>query len=296
MQARFADDGVARALPSTYLIAYALAQPQPNWIEIATIPALWAAVIAAPIIAHHALGNRDVTAAALLVAASAVGSAWTLSGTIGRQSEGADERVAASVQIERQRRDLSQKLVEAVEILGKYRRVQATECASGLGKRCDGLTYTVQTWSAAIDGYEAKLKALPPPRRHCQSEYFGERWRSARRLTRQRVFRAGRAERALAQPDKMRRVGQLAFCITRPGKPQSLLLLPAMAHSLSGLRGWVLAPFLRSSGRLRRWPVVSRPRHRPSRWPLPGIRGRSLCRVSGNHRLMTMRPIGQACP
>ena len=152
------------AAGSAYLIAYALAQPQPSWIEVATIPALWAAVIAAPIIAHHALGNRDVTAAVLLVAASLIGSAWTLSGTIGRQSEGADERVAASTQIERQRRDLSVKLGEAVEILGKYRKVQAVECASGLGKRCDGISYTVQTWNAAVDGYEAKLKALPPPR------------------------------------------------------------------------------------------------------------------------------------
>ena len=103
---------VARALMATlwaagsaYLIAHVLAQPQPSWLEIATIPALWAAVIAAPIIAHHAVGNRDLVAAALLVAASLTGSAWTLSGTIARQSEGADQRLALSLQVERQRRD-----------------------------------------------------------------------------------------------------------------------------------------------------------------------------------------------
>ena len=35
---------VARALMVTlaYLIAHVLAQPQPSWLEIATIPALWA--------------------------------------------------------------------------------------------------------------------------------------------------------------------------------------------------------------------------------------------------------------
>ena len=95
------------AAGSAYLIAHVLAQPQPNWIEIVTIPALWAAVIAAPIIAHHAIGNRDHVAAALLTAASLIGSAWTLNGTIDRQSEGADERVAVAAQVEQQRRDLN---------------------------------------------------------------------------------------------------------------------------------------------------------------------------------------------
>ena len=149
---------------SAYLISYALAQPQPSWIEVMTIPALWAAVIAAPIVAHHALGKRDITAAVLLLAASVIGSAWTLSGTIARQSEGADERVAAAAQVERQRRDVTQQLTEAQEILASYRRAQAAECGTGVGKRCDGVTYTVQTWAAAVDGYEAKLKALPLPR------------------------------------------------------------------------------------------------------------------------------------
>ena len=141
-----------------------LAQPQPSWIEIATIPALWAAVIAAPIIAHHAVGNRDLVAAGLLVAASLIGSAWTLSGTIARQSEGADQRVAVAALVERQRRDITQKLAEAQEILTQHRQAQATACASGVGKRCDGVSYTVQTWAAAVEGYEAKLKALPLPR------------------------------------------------------------------------------------------------------------------------------------
>ena len=162
---------VARALMATlwaagsaYLIAHVLAQPQPSWIEIATIPALWAAVIAAPIIAHHAVGNRDLVAAGLLVAASLIGSAWTLSGTIARQSESADQRLAVAALIERQRRDLTQKLAEAQEILTQHRKAQSVACASGVGKRCDGVSYTVQTWAAAIEGYEAKLKALPLPR------------------------------------------------------------------------------------------------------------------------------------
>ncbi len=152
------------AAGSAYLIAHGLAEPQPSWIEIVTIPALWAAVIAAPIIAHNAVGNRDHVAAALLIAASLIGSAWTLSGTIARQSEGADERMARGTEVERQRRDLTQRLTEAQEILARHRKAQAVECASGVGKRCDGVTYTVQTWTAAVEGYEAKLKALPVPR------------------------------------------------------------------------------------------------------------------------------------
>ena len=151
------------AAGSAYLVAYGFAQPQPSWIEIVITPVVWAAVIAAPIIAHHALRHRDLVAAALLVVAGVVGSAWTLSGTITRQSEGADERLAIATQVEQQRRDLTQKLAEAQEILARHRNSQARECASGVGKRCDGVTYTVQTWAAAVEGYEAKLKVLPHP-------------------------------------------------------------------------------------------------------------------------------------
>ena len=150
---------------SAYLVSHGLQQPNPNWVEIVSIPAIWAAVIAAPIVAHHAWGGRDRTAAMLLLVAGLVGSAYTLAGTIARQSEGADESLARAAAIEQQRADLTQRLVEARGNLAKYRADQARECASGKGKRCDGITYTVQTWTAAIEGYEQRLGKLPAPQR-----------------------------------------------------------------------------------------------------------------------------------
>ena len=57
----------------------------------------------------------------------------------------------------------NQRLVEARDNLAKYRGDQARECASGKGKRCDGITYTVQTWAAAIEGYKRRMVRLPAP-------------------------------------------------------------------------------------------------------------------------------------
>jgi hypothetical protein len=140
------------AAGSAYLIHHAIDQPHPNWVEVGTIPVLWAAVLAAPIIAHTALHNREWLAAVLLTVAAIVGSAWTLSGTIARQSQG-----------ETDRRKLSKQLAEAQEILATHRAAQARECASGKGKRCDGTTYTVATWEAAVLGHEARIGKLPAP-------------------------------------------------------------------------------------------------------------------------------------
>ena len=152
------------ATGSAYLVANALAAPRPSYIEIGITPILWAAVIVAPIMAHHAMRHRAGFAAVLLMLSGLVGSAWTLSSTIARQSEGADQRLEVTAAIERQRRDLTKNRDEAQEILGKYRKAQSAACSNGVSKRCTGLGFTVQTWSAAVDGYEAKLATLPAPR------------------------------------------------------------------------------------------------------------------------------------
>ena len=136
--------GILWIAGSAYLVNHGLHQPTPNWVEITSIPFIWAAVIAAPIVAHQAWGARERTATALLLLAAIVGSAYTLSSTIARQSEGADEVRTRVAETERQRADINQRLAEARENLAKYRSDQARECASGKGKRCDGITYTVQ--------------------------------------------------------------------------------------------------------------------------------------------------------
>lgn len=76
----------------------------------------------------------------------------------------AQSHVAAATSAEMtaaERGRLTRKRSEADEILVTHRRAQATECASGNGKRCQGITYTVATWEAAIAGYDAKLRATP---------------------------------------------------------------------------------------------------------------------------------------
>ncbi len=69
-----------------------------------------------------------------------------------------------------ERRRLIQKRAEADEILVKHRADQARECASGKGKRCDGISYTVATWEAAVAGYDARLRGIPAPAPDAKSE------------------------------------------------------------------------------------------------------------------------------
>ena len=105
--------GILWIAGSAYLVNHGLHQPTPNWVEITSIPFIWAAVIAAPIVAHQAWGARERTATALLMVAAIVGSAYTLSSTIARQSEGADEMRTRVAETERQRADINQRLAEA---------------------------------------------------------------------------------------------------------------------------------------------------------------------------------------
>ena len=79
---------------SAYLIRYEWSMPSPDWVVMATIPVIWAAVIILPILAHSAWQERQFTAFTLLALAAVIGSAYTLSGTISRQGEARDVKVA----------------------------------------------------------------------------------------------------------------------------------------------------------------------------------------------------------
>ena len=79
---------------SSYLIRNELGMPNPDWVVICTMPLIWAAVIALPILAHHAWKQSEYTAFVLLSVAAVVGSMFTLQGTISRQSEARDVKVA----------------------------------------------------------------------------------------------------------------------------------------------------------------------------------------------------------
>lgn len=145
---------------SAYLVRAELGQPSPDLVVIAATPIVWLAVIALPILAEHALRHRQWLAAALLALSAVAGSAYTLSGTLARQAEARDVKVAKADEADKARRGLDGKLAEAEAMLAEARRKHAAECASGKGKRCDGIAATVLVYEGAVEGYRAKIARL----------------------------------------------------------------------------------------------------------------------------------------
>lgn len=107
----------------------------------------------------HGLGRSPAGLA--LATLSLLGSGIIVWEQSGRRAQTRDQSAMSATDAGRERERLTQKRAEAEEILTGHRKSQAVECASGKGKKCDGITYTVHTWEAAIAGYDAKLGKLP---------------------------------------------------------------------------------------------------------------------------------------
>lgn len=111
----------------------------------------------------------------LLVAVGATGYIVVASGA--RNAERSGDKAAAAAEIARQRASLLKMRAEAAFLLADcpagtakalagvkcgLREAMTAECRSGKGARCDGTSYSVRTYEAALDGYDAKLARLAP--------------------------------------------------------------------------------------------------------------------------------------
>ena len=132
-------------------------------VDLALMPALVGLTILAGHLLWTALRHGRAFSVVGLALLSILGSALVVYETAGRRGEVRDTKVAGVAGTEAKRAELQQKLREAEEILATHRKAASTECASGVGKKCDGLTYTVSTWESAVTGYETKIGKLPPP-------------------------------------------------------------------------------------------------------------------------------------
>lgn len=140
---------------SAYLIKTELANPTPDAVVIAATPIVWAVIIALPILAAYARRDRQWLAAVLIWIAAVVGSAYTLQGTIGRQSETRDALVARSVEISRARGRIEKDLSDARDMLAAARR----KC--GEGRECLPSTKaTISVYEGAVVGHEVRLSKL----------------------------------------------------------------------------------------------------------------------------------------
>lgn len=133
-------------------------------VDHALMPVLVGVTILSGHLLWEALRRGRVIAALGLALLAIFGSGLTVIEAMGRRAEVRDVKVASAVDVETQRKHLRVMLTEAEEILAKHRALLATECASGKGKKCDGMTYTVLTWESAVAGYEAKLAKLGAPK------------------------------------------------------------------------------------------------------------------------------------
>lgn len=158
---------VARALAvllwiagSAYLIRNEFAMPTPDWVVICTMPLIWAAVIALPILAHNAWTQRQFTACALLAIAALVGSAFTLQGTIARQSEARDGKVAEAQASNFKRTELLEELGRAQKRFDDANRYADIERGTTCGPKCKDWERRAVEVKAYIEQTTSAIAAL----------------------------------------------------------------------------------------------------------------------------------------
>lgn len=145
---------------SAYLVQAEQTADVPNLIVMLATPALWAAVIAIPVLAGHALADRQYTAALLLTLAALLGSAYTLSGTLGRQAEARDTRLAAARDADKRRTHVEAQLDEVERILAASRERLARECSTGAGRNCSGIQTVIGLSETAATTHRSELARL----------------------------------------------------------------------------------------------------------------------------------------
>lgn len=92
------------------------------------------------------------------------GTALTVYNSVGRQAESSDARLldveARNEQIVATKRALAANTT----MLAEARERHARECATGRGKRCDGIAATIRVYEDAVKGNNSDLVKLGPPK------------------------------------------------------------------------------------------------------------------------------------
>lgn len=137
---------------SAYLIQGELANPIPNWVQIAFTPLIWATVIGLPVLAHHAFRERAWVAFMLMLPAAIAGSAYTLTGTLGRQAESHETRALSATDANEGRKLLDGELKRARDSL-KDASEQATRACrkSAYSDNCSSWTHREKAYQARVD-------------------------------------------------------------------------------------------------------------------------------------------------
>lgn len=154
--------GLLWAVGSAYLVQSELRHAELDYVAIAAIPLVWAVVIALPILAHHALREGRLGAAAMLSIAAVVGSAYTLNGTIGRQAEKTETAVLEAEASGEGRKLLEDELKRTKISLDDAHRETRLACKSkSWTDNCQGMERREKAYQARVDQLVAAIGDAP---------------------------------------------------------------------------------------------------------------------------------------
>jgi hypothetical protein len=143
------------AVGSAYLINSEILSNNPDYVVIASVPIVWAAIISLPILATYARHERQWLAACLIWIAATVGSVYTMTGTLSRNAEARDVIVARFAETAKERRRIEKDLADAKDMLAAARK----KC--GEGRECLPATKaTIGVYEGAVAGHEHRLSKL----------------------------------------------------------------------------------------------------------------------------------------
>lgn len=149
------------ALCTGLAVEKVLADGVQSWTLLAAMPVL---TLAVGILLH--LGAADIKAlrpfrgtAALVLALLAL--AVTLPASIGSSGGARDTAAAAATKSAEDIAKLQVDLVKTEKLVAEAEKWQAAECASGRGKKCEGLTFILEQRQRSLDGIRAELKEQP---------------------------------------------------------------------------------------------------------------------------------------
>jgi hypothetical protein len=127
-----------------------------------------AALVAALASGHMALPELKAgrVLSALTLGLLFVGStSYVVISSGARNAETAAVKAAGIAQVNADRARVEAERSKAQAMLDEERKAMARECASGKGRRCEGVQATVAVYAAAVAGHDAKLGTMKPAQR-----------------------------------------------------------------------------------------------------------------------------------
>lgn len=132
-------------------------------LEHGLIPVLMGVQILTAHLAIAALRQWRAASALGFALVAAVATWGVLYTSVGKQSKIAAEQAVVAASLNAARADLVRRLTANTDMLDTARQRHAAECASGKGKRCEGILATVRVYEDAVGGTRAELERLGPP-------------------------------------------------------------------------------------------------------------------------------------